>query len=96
MTGIMRNLVLAGGVAILLWVPSARAEKTCVEKIQDKCTTCHYPTRICLKIGKNSLRDWEVTVKRMLRYGLQLPDGKMDEMLDCLEGLEKDSGNLCQ
>jgi len=96
MTGKIWTLALAGGIAILLWAPVARAENTCVEKIQDKCTSCHYPTRICEKIGKKSRRNWKVTVERMLRYGLQLPDGKLDEMIDCLQGLEADRGNLCR
>lgn len=96
MTGKMRILALAGGVAMLLWTPSARAGDACVEMIQANCTSCHYPTRICEKIGQKSRRGWKVTIKRMLRYGLQLPGGKMDEILDCLQGLEKDRGDLCR
>jgi len=96
MNEMMKNLALVGGIAILLWASSARADQTCVEKIQDKCTSCHYPARICKKIGEKSRRDWKVTIDRMRRYGLQLAKSKQDEMLDCLQGLEKDSGNLCR
>jgi hypothetical protein len=96
MPGKTRNLALVCGAALMLWSPAARAGGSCIEKIQAKCTGCHYPSRICEQIGQKSRRGWEVTIKRMLRYGLELSRDKQDEMLDCLQGLEKDRGNLCR
>jgi hypothetical protein len=92
----IRNPALIVAIVALFWAAPASAANNCTERITTHCTGCHYPNRICEKIGRKSRRDWKVTVKRMLRYGLQLNGTGQDLMLDCLQGLEKDRGELCK
>ena len=89
-------LVVALGASVFLQALPARAGEDCVQKVEANCTSCHYQSRICEQLGKKSRRSWKVTIKRMLRYGLQLQGTSQEEMLECLLNLEKDSARLCK
>lgn len=82
-------------IALMSAIP-ARANKECTDKVMASCTKCHYQTRICEKLGKKSQRDWKVTTKRMIRYGLILSDSEQESIVKCLLALGKDSGDLCK
>lgn len=88
--------VLAISWVVLATTIPVRANQGCADKVMATCTKCHIQTRICEKLGKKSKRDWKVTLKRMLRYGLVLNETDQDNMLKCLLSLEKNSGNLCK
>lgn len=82
-------------IVTLLAVRPVGAE-ACADLVLTSCTSCHYQSRICEKLGQKSRREWKVTIKRMLRYGLVLDDAGQAGMLECLLALEKDSGKLCR
>ena len=89
-------LFLAIYSTTLLAAIPALADQECAAKVLATCTKCHYPARICEKLGKKSKREWNTTIKRMLRYGLVLNDTDQENMLKCLLSLEGNSGNLCK
>jgi len=74
----------------------AQASQECADRVMATCTKCHYPTRICEKLGKKSRRDWQTTIKRMLRYGLVLTDNEQESVLNCLTTLDDKNGILCK
>ncbi len=92
----MSILVLGAVLLLLSTAVPVRGEEACVKKILATCTTCHYQTRICNELGQKSRRGWEVTVDRMLRYGLKLTEQEKDRIIACLLAMEDDSGRLCQ
>ena len=83
------------GITLVTAFP-AWADADCAAKVKAACTQCHFPTRICENLGKKSQRDWKVTIKRMIRYGLVLNDTDQGDMLKCLLALDRNSGNLCR
>ena len=91
----MRTLFLATILTLFLTQPAA-AETKCAELLDKNCTSCHYKTRICAKIGKKSKRGWKISVKRMLRYGLSLNKNEQKEIVQCLTELKKGSKLVCE
>lgn len=89
-------LTMALGIAALSLTVTARAAQDCTANVLAACSTCHYQSRICEKLDKKSKREWKVTLKRMLRYGLVLDEAQQDSMLECLVSLKKDRGRLCK
>jgi hypothetical protein len=87
---------LALGIAGLVLAAPARAAQDCAEQVLASCTSCHYQTRVCEKLDKKSKREWKVTLKRMLRYGLVLDEAGQGRMLECLVALGKDHTKLCK
>ncbi|MEN8143005.1 MAG: hypothetical protein ABFQ82_05345 [Thermodesulfobacteriota bacterium] len=82
---------------LLLSVPlSGLADQDCADLLEKNCTSCHYNTRICNKIGKKNKRKWKTSVKRMLRYGLKLDKKTQNTIVDCLVALEKDATLFCK
>lgn len=73
-----------------------RAVEDCPTLVINTCTSCHYPERICEKLGEKSRRAWQVTIKRMLRYGLALDEAGQEHVLECLLALEDERGKLCR
>lgn len=94
-----KNLVATtmfiGFAALALTIP-ARAAQDCTDQVMATCTSCHYQARICEKLDKKSKREWQVTLKRMLRYGLVLDETGQGRMLECLVALKKDHTKLCK
>lgn len=86
-------MALACGIAAFS-PPSSRAADDCATQVMTTCTKCHYETRICENLAKKSRRDWQVTIKRMLRYGLVLDESGQNSLLECLGSLK--SGMLCK
>ena len=89
-------LITATAFVLVLGSSSQAEELTCLERLEQKCTSCHYNTRICTKIEKKNKRAWKSSVKRMLRYGLKLEKKEQDDIVDCLLELKKDSEKFCK
>jgi len=88
-------LLAIQGATLLAPIP-ARAGQDCADQVVATCSKCHYPARICEKLGKKSQRDWQATIKRMLRYGLILNEGDQEKILKCLMSLDMNSDKLCK
>jgi len=93
-----RVLVLLAFVLNVLVLPAPPAESAqdCAAKVLATCTSCHYQARICEKLGKKNERDWKVTVKRMVRYGLALDEAAQEGIITCLLALKDDRTKLCR
>jgi len=89
-------LPLVMGLATLALTIPARAAQDCTDQVLATCTSCHYQTRICDKLDQKNRRDWQETLKRMLRYGLVLDETGQGRVLDCLVALKKDHTKLCK
>ena len=89
-------LILLAGALFLTPPLPVMAEQDCADLLEKNCTSCHYNTRICNKIGKKNKRKWKVTVKRMLRYGLKIDKATQNETIACLVSLEKESARFCK
>ena len=88
--------IISAIVMILFMSAPAFAEENCGELLEKNCTSCHYKTRICQKIGAKSKRGWKISVKRMLRYGLKLDKKEQKEIVACLSELKKGSKLVCE
>ena len=81
---------------LILTAPlSVMASQDCVDLLEKNCTSCHYNTRICNKIGKKNKRKWKTSIKRMLRYGLKIDKNIQDEIASCLVSMDKDDTKFC-
>lgn len=89
-------LTLAMGLAAWSLTAPARAAQDCTDQVLATCTSCHYQARICEKLDKKSKREWQVTLKRMLRYGLVLDETGQGRILECLVALKNDHAKLCK
>jgi hypothetical protein len=94
--GYLTLLVLLVFTALLPPISVPASDMDCTAKVMASCTSCHYQTRICEKLGEKNRRAWKTTIKRMLRYGLVLDEAGQSSMLDCLVALEKDKSKLCK
>lgn len=92
---IRRLTSIALAATFLLTTTPLWAGQDCSEMLEQNCTSCHYKTRICNKIGKKNKRSWKNTTKRMMRYGLKLDNTELKEITRCLVALEEDSKKFC-
>lgn len=96
MQSVKKQLILIGVAATLLFMASRLpAGESCGEMLKDKCTKCHYNTRICEKVGEKNRRSWEISTKRMKRYGLKISDAEIDKITDCLVSLDENPEIFC-
>ncbi|HIP39334.1 MAG TPA: hypothetical protein EYG88_08160 [Desulfocapsa sulfexigens] len=57
----------------------------CAELLQKRCQSCHYLSRVCIKVGKYSKRRWKATLKRMVkRRGATLNKEELKLLTECL------------
>ena len=89
----LTSITLAG--AFLFASAPLLAGQDCVEMLEQNCTSCHYKTRICKKVGTKNKRSWKNTTKRMVRYGLKLDKSELDKVTNCLVALEENSEKFC-
>ena len=87
-------IALAG--AFLFTSAPLLAGQDCVEMLEQNCTSCHYKSRICDKVGKKNRRSWKNTTKRMIRYGLKIDKSEVSKITDCLVSLEENSEKFCE
>lgn len=94
----MKPFLIATAMTLMvsLTCPPVQADEECLELLEQKCTSCHYNTRICKKLEKKNKRAWKSTVKRMLRYGLKLDKQEQEKSVDCLLSMKKDPGPFCK
>ena len=90
-----RLVYLTIAVAFLFASSPLQAGQECIEMLEQNCTSCHYKTRICAKIGKKNKRSWQNTVKRMIRYGLKINKSEQGKITDCLVSLGKNPEKFC-
>ena len=71
-------------------------DSVCSSIVNDKCTKCHYKTRICAALGKKSPAKWVKTVKFMIKQGAQLTEDERNKVIACLSSLPEGSEVICQ
>ncbi|MFO7605303.1 MAG: hypothetical protein R6W72_03230 [Desulfurivibrionaceae bacterium] len=86
---------LAVTTSFLFMAPLLSAGQECGEMLKEKCTGCHYNTRVCEKVGDKNRRSWKNTTKRMIRYGLKISTDEINEVTDCLVSLEDNPEIFC-
>ena len=69
---------------------------TCTELMNERCTVCHYMTRVCQNLGNKSERKWKKTVKTMMRRGAKLNKAEMNTLVDCLAGPAEEAEKTCR
>ncbi len=63
---------------------SRESSAACLQTIQNKCTSCHYITRICQALDKKGKGGWKSTVKSMVKKGAKLSKEGQQTMVQCL------------
>ena len=63
--------------------------------IQQTCTKCHSPKRICLNLGVKSESAWNSTINKMVGKGAKLPKDRINEAASFLSTLEPGAPLLC-
>ena len=58
-------------------------KNSCELLLVEQCSTCHYLTRVCQKLGKKSKGDWRRSVKRMVRKGAVLSKTEQKLLVSC-------------
>jgi hypothetical protein len=87
--------VIALATAFIFAPAPLLAEQDCIEMLEQNCTSCHYKTRICKKVGKKNKRAWKNTTKRMIRYGLKIDKSELAKITNCLVSLKENPGKFC-
>jgi len=72
------------------------SEAVCSSIIDAKCVRCHYKTRICGALGTKSSRQWEKTLKFMIKQGAKLTEDEKNKVIACLSSLPAGSNVVCQ
>lgn len=70
-------------------------EKDCAVLLNTRCDTCHYRARICQALGEKSKREWQRTVKTMVRYGVKLTKDQQNILASCLYKAPKKAKFVC-
>lgn len=68
----------------------------CMDSIEQKCTSCHYLTRVCQAMGTKSRSKWGRTVKTMVKRGAKLTDNEQAVMVQCLAEPGPELNQYCQ
>ena len=71
-------------------------KNSCESLLVEKCSTCHYLTRVCQKLGKKSKGDWRRSVKRMVRKGAVLSKAEQKGLVKCLHKEEEGAKKACK
>jgi len=100
---LMVYLLVTGTVLIFLASCSETPEigtpppdSVCSSIVNDKCTKCHYKTRICEALGKKSPGKWVKTINIMVKNGAQLTEDEKNKVIACLSSLPEGSAVICQ
>jgi hypothetical protein len=94
-----KYIVLLSGFFFLVILSNAVSfdtkEKNCAILLNTRCDTCHYRARICQALGEKSKREWERTVKTMVRYGVKLTKAQQKILASCLYEAPKKTKFVC-
>ena len=71
-------------------------KNSCESLLAEKCSSCHYLTRVCQKLGKKSKGDWRRSVKRMVRKGVVLSKAEQKLLVECLHKEEEGARKACK
>ena len=63
----------------------------CVAALKAHCEECHYPARICARLGRTSERKWRSIIGRMIRHGAKVDKKTARRLARCLAELEPGS-----
>jgi hypothetical protein len=74
----------------------APSESVCSSIINVKCVSCHYKTRICDALGTKSVRQWNKSIKYMVKLGAQLSADEQNKVIACLTSLPRGSDIVCK
>ncbi|GAB4337885.1 MAG: hypothetical protein Kow0089_09430 [Desulfobulbaceae bacterium] len=91
----------------LIFSPSfeVRAAESCTQLLMSRCETCHYVTRVCQKVERESRKkswfggsrgSWKRTVRNMVRQGAQLSKEEEKILVDCLSKPSEEVLSLCK
>jgi len=59
------------------------------------CAKCHGIDKVCKKLGKKTLKEWDRTVSRMIKKGADIPGDKKDTVIEYLFSLDPESKPVC-
>lgn len=93
-TGTVIGAVL---LILVLWANgSGRAEEECGPLVQNKCSTCHFVTRICprIKTGKSNSY-WKRIIANMIQNGMVATDQEQEQLARCLTDPDTTVKALC-
>jgi len=77
-------------------IGEAPPQAVCSSIIDVKCVRCHYKTRICDALGTKSVRQWNKTIKFMIKQGAQLSVDERNKVIACLSSLSQGSDVVCK
>lgn len=77
-------------------IGEAPPESVCSSIIDVKCVRCHYKTRICDALGTKSVRQWNKSIKFMIKQGAQLSVDEQKKVIACLSSLPEGSDVACK
>lgn len=60
------------------------------------CTACHQESRVCQKLGKKNLGQWNRTIKRMIKHGAKLNNNQKDALAECLANQSDSITRACE
>lgn len=83
--------------------PAGAAGESCTELLKNRCETCHYLTRVCLKVEQEqgssswfgSSGSWKRTVRNMVRQGAKVSNAEEKILVDCLSTPVPEVLDLC-
>ena len=83
----------------------AIAEESCTQLLTNRCETCHYMTRVCQKVERESSKKkwpggvegtWKRTMKNMVKQGAKLNKEEEKILVECLSRPTPEVLNICK
>ena len=72
------------------------AAPACGELVKNKCTSCHFETRICQKVKKGKGKgSWKRSITSMVRHGAVIDKDDQKRLLSCLSKPDSEVLELC-
>ena len=94
-----KNILLFAGIIFIVLLVAAVSfdtkEKDCRVLLNTRCDTCHYRTRICQSLGTKSKREWQRSIKAMVRYGAKLTKDQQKILVTCLYEAPAKEKSIC-
>ena len=82
----------------------AYADESCSELLKNRCTPCHYLTRVCQKLERNRKKgffggvfsgSWSRTIRNMVKQGAKLNDAEQKNLTECLDNSAPEVLDTC-
>gem|GEM_PF-2453688 len=83
-----------GCIGLALILSSCQNGQSCVELLENKCSSCHSLSTNCAKIGK-SQREWQHIIDAMIKLNAKVSVKERNKLAKCLSQSSGEVKEMC-